>query len=339
MRLKPFTFIVGVGFAFLYVILPAAAADSPSTPLSLLHSIPIPQITGGMNHMDADVSRQRYFVTAPGDKLLAVIDLKAGQVLQTLSGYGPAAARFTPDLDQLCVSGNKSINFYDGGSLAPSGNVAIGHSVDELQYDPKTHLLYAGITDSASPGVAIVDVPGRKLVTIVKLAAKPQGITLNAAGTLLYANTTGAGSVSVIDCAKQSVAQEWKLSDAKSNYPIAIDDKNHRLFVGCRKPAKLLVLDTDSGKLVTAVETGSDTDDMCFDAALGRIYLACGAGVISVIQQDDSDHYHNIGDVPSAAGARNCSLVPATRQFCLAIPHRDKQRAELRIYRLTSAKP
>src|SRR5439155_153655 len=115
---------------------------------------------------------------------------------------------------------------------------------DELQYDPRTHRLYAGLQDASSPAIAVIDLAQRKLMMKIKLSKAAQGFVLEEAGHRLFANTPGEAQVTVIDYEKQAVIDEWKLAGAESNYPAALDEKNHRLFVGCRKPAKLLVLDT-----------------------------------------------------------------------------------------------
>jgi DNA-binding beta-propeller fold protein YncE len=312
----------------------SASSQPAGSPLVLVQTVPLPDIKAGMNHMDADAKRGRVFVTAPSDKLLAVVDLKAGNVDRSITGFGPAAARFTPDLNILCVSGANVVRMYDGDSLEMLGKVDVAGSVDELQYDPTTQRLYGGITDSKNPGLAVIDVPGRKLLATVKLPAKPQGMILSDDGTRLYANTTGADAVTVVDCQKQTILWTWKLADAHSNYPIALDDKDHRLFVGCRKPAAVLVLDTQTGNEVAQAECVADTDDMSFDSVHRLILVSGGAGVLTIIQQVDADHYRLMANIQTASGARNSTYSTDKAQLYLAIPHRGDQQAALRVYNL-----
>jgi len=310
------------------------ADDQPSgAALSLAQTIPIPQITGGTNHLAADARRQRFFVTAPGEKKVAVVDLKAAKVLQVMSDVPASAACFLPDLDQLCLSGNGGIVFYDGAGLKMLGKVELGGAVDELQYDQKEKRLYVGLMDAQKPEIAVIDASARKLLASIKLPAKPQGFVLELDGSRIFVNTPGAGQVTVLDRRKQSLEASWKLSGAQSNYPIALDGKNHRLFVGCRRPASLLVLDADTGKTIASVETGGDADDMSFDPAAKLILLACGTGVISSIQQLDADHYRKLPDVSTPEGARNSLFAPELETFYLAVPHHGDTPAQLRAYR------
>src|SRR5436190_17220244 len=277
--------------AVLFTAIPALAADAPPVrpPVALVQTIPLPQITGGMNHFDADAKRERFFLTGTSDKLVLVIDLKGGKVMRTImTDFSPAAARYAPDLNVLCISGGGGVTLFDGDSFEPITKVELGGAVDELQYDGHTRKLYAGIQDATAPAIGVIDLSARKLLTKIKLPKPAQGFVLEEQGARLFANTPGADQVTVIDRDKEAVVAEWKLTDAQSNYPAALDENNHRLFVGCRRPARLLVLDTESGKTVATTETGEGADDMSFDASTRRIDLACGGnGVITVAQQED----------------------------------------------------
>ena len=112
----------------------------------------------------------------------------------------------------------------------------------------------------------------------------------------------------------------------------ALDEANHRLLIGCRKPACMLVIDTETGKVMASAPTGAGADDMSFDAANRRAYLSCGSGVISVVQQDDADHYHALADIPTAPKARNSLFVPELKRFYLAVPAQKSAGTELRVY-------
>jgi hypothetical protein len=118
----------------------------------------------------------------------------------------------------------------------------------------------------------------------------------------------------------------------RSNFPMALDEVNHRLFVGCRSPARLVVLDTKTGKPVADVAISGDTDDLFFDAARKRLYLSCGEGFIDVIIQRAADTYTLKEKVPTRAGARTGYFSSALAQFQLAVPRRGNQSAELRVF-------
>ena len=312
------------------------ARGAAEQPLVLAQEIPVPQITGGTNHLAIDAKHGRVFVTAPGDKLVVVADLESGKVVRALKTPGAAAAAFAPDLNQLCVSGGGAVTVYDGDSFAELGRVELSHSLDELCYDPAEHRLYAGVMDADAAGIAIIDLPNRKLLGQVKLPAKPQGFVIEQDGSRIFANTPMAGQVTVVDRKAQKVVASWRLADAKGNYPIALDEAHKRLFVGCRKPSKLLVLDTDTGKVVASAPTAEDADDMSFDPQTRRAYLACGDGVVSVVEEEDPDHYRALPNVRTIEGARNSMFFPERKVLVVAVPKRGSREANIQVF---SAQP
>jgi hypothetical protein len=116
---------------------------------------------------------------------------------------------------------------------------------------------------------------------------------------------------------------------------MALDEANHHLFVGTRDPSKLVVFDTDSGKVISILDIAKDPDDIFYDAAKKRIYVSCGEGFINVFQQyKDANHYDIIGNIPTAPGARTSLLVPELNRFYLAVPHLGNQQSEILIYKL-----
>ena len=109
--------------------------------------------------------------------------------------------------------------------------------------------------------------------------------------------------VNVID-RKTGELTKWELNGIKANYPMALDEDNHRLFVVTRRPPLVVVLNTDTGKEVARVPIGGSCDDVFFDAERKRIYALGGEGFISAIQQNDPDHYTLIANIPTTVGVR-----------------------------------
>jgi len=124
---------------------------------------------------------------------------------------------------------------------------------------------------------------------------------------------------------------KWRLAEARSNFPMTLDEANHRLFIGCRSPARLLVLDTAGGKTMAQVEISGDTDDLFYDAVRKRLYVSGGDGFIDVFQ-DESGHFNRLAHVATAPGARTSLFVADQNRLYLAVPHRGAQKAEIRVF-------
>jgi hypothetical protein len=118
----------------------------------------------------------------------------------------------------------------------------------------------------------------------------------------------------------------------QANLPMALDEADHRLFVGCRKPARLVVFDTASNKPVADLAISGDADDLFYDATRKHIYTSCGEGFIDIIRQTDRDHYETLAKIPTRAGARTSFFSSELNRFFLALPERGIQPAELRVF-------
>jgi len=119
----------------------------------------------------------------------------------------------------------------------------------------------------------------------------------------------------------------------QANFPMALDETNHRLFVGCRKPARLVIFDTETGNQVQDLEISGDTDDLFYDVKRQRIYISCGEGSIDVISEESGNAFRPLAKVKTASGARTCLFSPELDRLFLAVPHRGNQRAEIRVYK------
>jgi hypothetical protein len=126
------------------------------------------------------------------------------------------------------------------------------------------------------------------------------------------------------------------VSDVEGNFPMALDEADHRLFVGTHQPARLAVFDTTSGRMIAALPSVQDTDDLHFNAERKRIYMPGGEGFVYVFRMNDPDHYQLLAKIPTAIGARTAGYFGIAGKgfdrYYLAVPARGSESAEIRIY-------
>ena len=166
----------------------------------------------------------------------------------------------------------------------------------------------------------------------IRLAGHPESFQLEATGPRIFVNLRPANQVAIIDRKKREVAALWPLKDAKENFPLALDEANHRLFIGCRNPAKIIIYDTETGQTMGSLDIAGDIDDIFYDSKAKRLYASCGEGFLHVFQQTDPDHYPVMAKIATAKGARTSLFVPQEGRLYLAVPHRGEQQAEVRVY-------
>lgn len=309
-----------------------------SEPLTQVQTILLDGVEGRIDHLGLDAKGKRLFVSALGNDAVEVVDLTVGKVTQRIGNLrAPQGIGFAPESNRLAVANEQdgSCRLYDASSLRQTATVDLKDDADNVRYDKVSRHFWVGYGDG---GLAAIDPEtGRKVVDI-KLDAHPESFQLETRGKRIFVNVPNAGYVAVIDREARTVIEKFRLKEAGANFPMALDEADHRLFIGCRTPAKLLVLDTETGKTVAIVDIVGDTDDLFYDAADKRIYVSGGEGRVTVIRQTSADVYHVAGQVTTAPGARTSFFVPETRMLYVAVPHRGTQRAELRVFSAAPAK-
>jgi DNA-binding beta-propeller fold protein YncE len=310
-------------------------SEQSAGPLRLVRTIPLPNVEGRIDHLDVDVKGQRLFVAALGNNTVEVLDLQKGERTQTLRGFNePQGIRFLPTSNTLVVAngGDGAISFWDASSFKQLKTDRFGGDADNVRYDPAGHRVYVGYGNGA---LAVRDEKGERLGDI-PLGGHPESFQLDTAVGRAYVNVPARQEIVVVDLNKMSVLARWPVQSASANYPMALDGERHRLFVVTRKPAHLLVYDTEGGKLVSTLKAGGDCDDVFYDAARRRIYASFGEGTVMAYEQQDSDHYQVIATVPTAAGARTSFFSTDLRQLYVAVPRRGNPSAEVRVYQVDS---
>ena len=321
----------------LVLLIPAWA----KTPLKLVETTPLPELhDGDFDHFTVDLKGNRLFSTAEENSKVLVFDLKTNKLIHTIQGLkAPHSMVYRGDLNKLFVVDGDlgEVKIYDTESYKPAGTVKVREGADSSSYDPDTKYLYIVETgkDAHQPDsyITIVDTTAAKKVGEIKIDSDDvEAMALEKSGPRLFVNIRGKAEVEVYDRKNHSLLATWSIGDvAKKPTTIAFDEADHRLFVGTRDPGKLIVLDTKSGKVVASFTAASMSDDMVYNATQKRIYFA-GTQFVDVFQQRDPDHYEQIGHIPTAFRAKTAILVPELNRYYLAVPHHEKNSAELRVY-------
>jgi DNA-binding beta-propeller fold protein YncE len=311
-----------------------AAAESGNPPLQLQQTIPLPGVEGRIDHFAFDAGGDRLFVCALGNNTAEVLDLRKGERVHAIGGLGaPQGLDYFPELNRLFVTNDKGgvCNIYDAKSFKLIGKVDFQDDADNVRYDNTTRRVYVGF---GSGGIGIINAADAKQVGFIKLSAHPEAFELEKQGKRIFVNVPNARQVAVVDRDKGKVVATWKTGWAFGNFPMALDEANHRLFIGCRLPSKLIVLNTDSGEVVTKIDISGDSDDLFYDSKRHRVYAICGAGKIDIIEQADANTYKPLAKIDTANGARTGLLVPERDTLFVAVPHGGSQQAEIRCYQI-----
>ena len=305
-----------------------------AVPLKVKQTIPLPGVEGRIDHLAFDAAGERLFVCALGNNSVEVIDLRKGERIHSITGLGaPQGIAYIPELDRLFIANDKGgiCKIYDAKSYQNIGQIDFKDDADNVRYDDSSKRLYVGF---GSGGIGVISAAESKTVGSIKLSAHPEAFELEKNGKRIFVNLPNARHVGVIDREKSTVINEWNTDLAFGNFPMALDEANHRLFVGCRLPSKLVVLNTESGDVVAKIDISGDPDDIFYDSKRHRIYAICGAGKIDIIKQTDPKTYKALTKVDTASGARTGLFVPERDTLFVAVPNRGSQQTEIRSYQV-----
>jgi DNA-binding beta-propeller fold protein YncE len=308
-------------------------------PLKLIATTPMPGFTGDFDHFGLDLKGNRLFLASEDQKTVEVFDLRTGQRIHSIGGFGqPLTMAFLPESNRLIVADGgdtDAVDLVDCEKYEIIDTIKLGPGVDHGVYNPLNKYFYVengGRPDGKSHVLTIIDTQSFKRVGEVPglPGNSHEGMVIDREGKKLYVNLTGTDEVGVIDLETRQLNARWPLPDVHVAHAIALDEPNHRLFTATRKPPQFIVLDIDTGKVVTALPCVGVNSDMSFDSARKRIYVT-GSETASVFVQRDADHYVHIAEVPTAYRAKSSIFVPELNRLYIAASGKGKPDAKLQL--------
>ncbi len=323
--------------------LAVSLAAQDKTPLKLVATIPLPALhDGDFDHFAPDVEGHRLFLTAEENEKVQVLDIRNNRLIHTIEDVkAPHAILFRKDLKKLfIVEGDASaVKVYDSDSYKLVGEIKLSIDADSIAYDPATSYLYVvnGGREAHTPYslISVVDTNSSKKLRDIKINSnRVEAMVVEKSGPHLFCNITGQNAIGVLDRNKWALTATWRLPAGDTqNVAMALDEADHRLFVVTRKPGKLIVLDSSSGKVITSLPAVEMVDDMSYDPGQRRVYLA-GDQFVDVFEQKDPDHYVLLAKIPGGFRAKTGILIPQLNRYYLAVPHHGHQDAEVRVYKV-----
>jgi len=310
----------------------------------LVETIPIPT-EGYIDHLTYDLKNQHLFISGENNKKLVVVDMKAGKVIhETSLGGNPRKPFFDPATNELWLDlgDNTAVaiswtTFEVTKTVELTGGKGAAHrDPDNAAYDPVKGLYYVGIVTGAQGNragtIEIVDTKAAKLVGSIKMDSNdPAGIILDRAANRLYVGSgdvvNGESVVKVVDTNKRAVIAEWPITGGPQPHTAGLDAAHHRLFMGSRlggghvvDPGKFVVINTDTGKVVQALDAAGGADEIFYDAPTSRVYFSGSSGALVVFHEDDPDHFRLLGKVPTGAIAKSGIWIPEMKRYYSAVP-------------------
>ncbi|MFD2827135.1 MULTISPECIES: YncE family protein [Flavobacteriaceae] len=322
-----------LNFSFLFLLLfNGCKAQNQSNSLQLIATVPLSEVRGRIDHLSYNNGQQILYVAALGNNTIEVVDLKSKKIIHTIENLNePQGVVYLPESNSIFVAngGNGVCEVFNATTFDKKTSIKLPDDADNVRYDPTDKKIYVGYGNG---GIAIIDATTFNLIAKIQLSGHPESFQIDEAAKKMYVNVPGKKLVEIIDLNKNRVVDKWKVTKAKSNFPMSLDAVHHRLFIGCWHAPMLLILDTQTGNKISSLDIDRDVDDIFYSPQNEQLYLSCGAGYIDVFNQINADTYTTEGKISTGSGARTSLFIPELNQLMVASPSDFNSEASILIY-------
>lgn len=295
--------------------------------------ISLPDVRGRIDHLDINLKDQVVYVAALGNNTLEAVDLRTGNIIHSIKGLNePQGIGYIPQNEEIFVAngGNGDCYFYNVHSFQKVATVHLSSDADDVRYDSIGRKIYVGY---GAGGIAVIDADTHSLIGDVKLPAHPESFQIDKKLNLLFVNLPDADMVGVIDLRQLKLVNKWVRKSPGANFPMALDTVEHRVFIGYRHPARLVVLNGKTGNVVSINAMAGDADDLYYDKETASILVSGGDGHISIFKLQNEVIAKQVANISTREGARTSLLVPELKVFVLAARAGAGKTASLIVYK------
>ena len=309
--------------------------------MRLIHTVTLPGYSGDFDHFAVDFDRNRLLLAAEDHGTLEVFDLKTSAHLRTVAGFGnPHSILVRSGVPTVFITDSTKLNatIRDAATYAKKQTVELAPGSDSSKYDPAANILYVvtggkDVDMSTANLEAINPDTGAKLGSITFPDNHVEALTFAESDPRLFINLTQTNKIAVVDRKAMRVMATWPVPPAQQNAMVAFDPAQHRLYVVCRSPGMVVVMNSDTGAVVGTQPAPLRADEVQYDSAAHRLYVPGGEGYMGVYDTGDPDHLKLVEKVPTAPGAKTALLVPQMHRLFLAVsPGDTKETAKVLTY-------
>jgi YVTN family beta-propeller protein len=284
-------------------------------PYHLIKEIPVGG-EGGWDALTVDSAGQRLYVSHASK--VVVIDLAkdqvAGEITNTPGVHGFAVA---PALNRGFSSNGREnkVSVVDLKTLQTFSKVDTGTNPDAIFFEPGQNEVYA--FNGRSQSATVIDAKSDKVVATIPLGGKPEFAEADPVAGRMYNNLEDKNEVVAIDTRTHAVVNTWPIAPGEEASGIAIDLKNHRLFLGCGGSKTMVMMDSANGKVLATVPIGEGVDGSAFDPGTQLAFSSCGQSATVTIAHEDGDKLTVVQTLKTERGARTMALDPKTHKIYL----------------------
>jgi YVTN family beta-propeller protein len=269
---------------------------------------------GKWDYPSVDSTMQRLYLSRGTH--VVIVDIPTGQVAGDITDTpGVHGIALAPDVGRGYISMGKAdrVKVFDLRSLDVVGTIDVGAKPDAILYEPQTHQVFA--FNGHSNNASVIDTASNKVVATIALGGAPEFARADGGGNI-YVNIESTNELVAIDAKRQQVAARWRLPGCDGPTGLALDAVHHRSFSACAN-SKMSILDLSTGRSVATISIGAFVDGAEFDADSQNAFSANGEGTLTVVHEDDPEHFTVAQTLATARGARTVALDASRHRLYL----------------------
>jgi DNA-binding beta-propeller fold protein YncE len=269
---------------------------------------------GFADYMYCDARGHRLYVGYTSDGSIVAIDTRTNRVLYTVHGLpGAHGLAIANGLGFASSGRDNSVGVIDLRRGKLIEKIKVGEGPDGIIYDPGARLVYVG--DHAGKAATLINPVTRTALVTIPIGGVAEYARADPHTGLVYQNLEDTSQLAVVDPRTKSVVHRWSLTPGEGPSGLALDAAHHRAFAACGNKT-LVIVNTDTGGVVSTVPIGAGVDFASYDPALHRIYTANGeSGTMTVVEEVSPDQYRVLRDVPTHEGGHALAVDDATHRI------------------------
>ncbi len=319
------------------------APAQTAAPMKLVKTVTLPGYSGDFDHFAIDRQRGRFLVAAEDHATLEVFDLKTGDHLKTIAGFGaPHSILVRPNSTNILLtdSSKEMTAVLDAETYAKKNTVPLVPGADSAGYDAVANIWYI-VTGGKDVDMKTAEIEainpdtGKKLGEIKFNDNHVEAMALEKNGDRIFINLAQTNKLAVVNRKTMKEIAEWPVPPAKENAMVAFDEAAKRLYVVCRNPGMVVVMDSDTGAVISTAPAPLHADEVMMDVATHRLYVPGGQGYMGVYDTSNPNSLKEIAKVTTAPGAKTGILLADLKLVMLAAsPGETKNVAKILTYKL-----
>jgi hypothetical protein len=303
---------------------PARPAPASAGPVRVSGHTAVPGYHGDFDHFAVAEPDGRLFLAGEDGGALEVFDLKSGALVKTIPGFDtPHSLLYLPYTHEVAVIANTGSRVLDARTLQVKRQLKLQTGADSTGYDAARRRAYVvtGGKDAHLATTTLVEIDpytGKTYGQTQFDGDHTEAMAIEQRGGRIFINQSDKNVLSVVDKKTHTIKARWPIKEARKNAMVALDEPHRRLFVATRDPAKLIVINADTGQTVQALDAPARADQVVWDEGGRRIFVCGGEGQLAMVEQLDADHYRPLPTVATPVASKTCIYVKSLNRLYLA---------------------